>query len=108
MLDEKFDLNQISSNIIQHRPTSSNIANKRFQHFGSNMLDDVGSNMLEPFALGFTFLNLEHSEWQTCFYNYIFISIVYNLFSVESEKQVCTLGTRRKDFYFCLLRVPVI
>ena len=54
MLDEKFDLNQISSNIVQHHPTSSNIANKRFQQVGSNMLDDVGSNMLEPFALGFS------------------------------------------------------
>ena len=53
MLDGKFDLNQISSNIVQHHPTSSNIANKRFQHLGSNMLDVVGSNMLEPFALGF-------------------------------------------------------
>ena len=48
MLDEKLDLNQISSNIVQHRPTSSNIiqhhptssniANKRFQHAVSNII----------------------------------------------------------------------
>ena len=77
MLDGKFDLNQISSNIVQHRPTSSNIiqniANKRFQHLGSNMLDVVGSNMLEPFALGLTYVREQ----------------VYDIFdSLNSEEEI--------------------
>ena len=35
MMDEKFDLNQISSNIVQHRST--------LRTNGSNMFNDIGT-----------------------------------------------------------------